>query len=304
MSIPVAVAMATPCSDRKGVVCEVEEMQLRDIPDVMRKMRWYVAARMMDRWFNSPYWKMSDDIKRGKVDTLTLTPTQYDDQTIKMEWLQKFPRAQQAINYVYQHWASTAGLSELANKLRKAGWKEGHLFPLGLGRRSMSARELDSVCQVNIAEFGHKIDVLDELYGAIGEGIMKLAVVGKARTNRQERRDDFSVKHIGIYMRDTYEFNTSTFFEQHVPLGVWNRHRLLHKSETVAYLALLAMKDKSEMTEKFPGMVPVYNRDFRMYREKHHAGGDFVVYSDVLWMEAPDGMEIPIPWLKLKDVGL
>ncbi|MFC5474537.1 DUF6402 family protein [Paraherbaspirillum soli] len=297
MSIPIAVAMTTPCSDREGVQCSMEILQLRDIPDTMDKMGWKMAAQIMRHWFSiEPAWVMPRDIKLGKVDPLNLTPTQYNDQIIKMAWLLKFPRAVEALNYLYKNWTTENGINRLKAKLKKAGWKAQHVLPFKLGSRSMSARELDSVCQVNIKEFGTKLDVLDELYGAIGEGLFKLAVVGEAYPDWLLKQDTFVVKHIGIYLRDTYDFNSDSIFEQNFPLGVWSNSRLLHKAETAAYMTLFEMKDKSELAETFPGLVPVFNEDFRRYQKLHNAGGDFVVYSDVMWVQVPKGMEIPIPW--------
>ncbi|MGS0742049.1 DUF6402 family protein [Glaciimonas sp. GG7] len=295
MSIPIMVARATHCSDRKGVNCAIEILQLRDLPDIMEKMGWDVAAKIMSHWFSmETTWVMPNDVKIGDIDPLSLSPTQYDDQIIKMAWLLKFPRAVEAFNDAYKNWATVNGLRELKKKLEKAGWKAGHIMPFKLGNRKMSARDLDSVCQVNFEEFGSKFDVLDELYGAIGKGIFKLAVVGEARSNWLLQRDTFVVKHIGIYLRDTYDFNTTSTFEKMIPLGVWSKNRLLPKAEMAAFMALYLMKDKSDMIKKFPGLVPVFNEDFRRYQERHRAGGDFVVYSDVMWVPVPKKMEVII----------
>ncbi|WP_415846500.1 DUF6402 family protein [Vibrio aerogenes] len=43
----------------------------------------------------------------------------------------------------------------------------------------------------------------------------------------------------------------------------------------------------------FPGMyLPVSNHDFRAWQDKHNSGGDFLVFSDILWMPPQPGKEI------------
>lgn len=39
------------------------------------------------------------------------------------------------------------------------------------------------------------------------------------------------------------------------------------------------------LARDFTGFVPVFNADFRKWQAKHNAGGDFIVLSDVLWLE-------------------
>ena len=301
MSLPIAVAMTTPCSDRKGVECAIEMMQLRDIPDIMEKMGWPIAAQIMRHWFeNDSGWVMPNDVKIGKFDPCKLTPAEYDDQIIKMAWLLKFPRAVEAFDDVLENWATDNGKDELVKKLIKWGWKPKSIEPCKLGSRTLSARELDSKCQVNYREFGEKLDTFDELYGAVGTGIFKLAVVGETSTNWLLQQDIFHVKHIGIYLRDTYDFNTTSTFEEMVPLGVWSKTRLLPKDEMAAYMLLYSAINKTNMSKQFPSVVPAFNDDFRRYQTRHKTGGDFVVYSDVMWVKVPKKMEIALPWQKSK----
>ncbi|WP_221313827.1 DUF6402 family protein [Glaciimonas immobilis] len=152
------------------------------------------------------------------------------------------------------------------------------------------------MCQVNYQGFGSKTDVLDELYGAVGKGIFKLAVVGETRVNYLFRQDEFIVQHIGIYLRDTYDFNSDSTFEQMFPLGVWSKSRLLSKAEMTVYMLMYNARENSKIAEMFPSLVPVFNDDFRRYQKRHQAGGDFVVYSDVMWLKVPAGMKTPMPW--------
>ncbi|WP_269430370.1 DUF6402 family protein [Leclercia adecarboxylata] len=39
------------------------------------------------------------------------------------------------------------------------------------------------------------------------------------------------------------------------------------------------------MARDFTGIVPVLNADFRTWQAKHNTGGDYIMLSDVLWVE-------------------
>ncbi|WP_416308861.1 DUF6402 family protein [Raoultella ornithinolytica] len=40
------------------------------------------------------------------------------------------------------------------------------------------------------------------------------------------------------------------------------------------------------LVRDYSGFVPVFNSDFRRWQKKHGVGGDFIVPSDVLWMDS------------------
>ncbi|WP_416240276.1 DUF6402 family protein [Raoultella terrigena] len=40
------------------------------------------------------------------------------------------------------------------------------------------------------------------------------------------------------------------------------------------------------LVRDYSGFVPVFNSDFRLWQKKHWAGDDFIVLSDVLWMDS------------------
>jgi len=70
-----------------------------------------------------------------------------------------------------------------------------------------------------------------------------------------------SVEEIGIYVWDTFNFEGEQF------LGVWG------------------YRD-----------TPVNNSDFREWRQKNNAGGDFLVYSDIkrTKLNPPDGVMVKL----------
>lgn len=149
-----------------------------------------------------------------------------------------------------------------------------------LGFYNMSAAQMDGVSQLNIAEFGAPLDTLDDMYGALGKATLKVGVVGKAfiKPNPITGQDRyfFRVEHLGFYMRDNYDFNGPQY------LGSWTHNRILTKSESI--LTTTAHGLVAILATRGP-FATVWNGDFRAYRDKTGKGGDFVIYSDILWMQ-------------------
>jgi hypothetical protein len=267
----------------------------------MDKMGWKESAALMRRWFANPLYKMPDQIRGGKgIDYRILPAAQIDDQIIKMSWLLGFPRIKAVFDELYLYWASAAGMGELKSKLLSSGWQLGQTMSLGHGLNR--ALDLDMVCQVNSRGIGAYADTFDNLFGAIFKATLKLAVVGTAHYDTARRRNYFKVEQIGIYLRDTYDFNAD-WRDGLIGLGVWSQDRLLSKNELLEYQSLqracfakniiLSPPACMLLYNKYQGFSPVMNKDFRDWQDKHGTGGDFFVFSDVKWMKV-NVPEIPL----------
>lgn len=253
----------------------------------MDKMGWTVSAKMMRRWFaNAPAYRMPENIRNGLgVDYRTLPASQIDDQVIKMDWVLSFPRTKAVFDTLCTGWSSAAGLRTLKNRLESAGWKTGAVVFIGRGQST--AKELDMVAQVNRGTFGGHSDTFDDLYGAIFKATFKLAVVGRAYYSQQLKKDIFEIEKIGVYVRDTYDFNSDWFADAAAGLGIWSRDRLLSKAEMLEYRVNQANPPAGWIANyvKYNGFVPIRNKDFRRWQDKHNTGGDFFVFSDVKWIQ-------------------
>jgi hypothetical protein len=282
---PLATSVTSPSTQTQGKVVTRRVLHLSDIPGAMDKMGWTVAAKLMRHWFSiEPAWEMPLAIRQGgnaekPMDPRNLEPSQYDDRTVTMRWLMQFPRAASVVRDLVENWNSQAGRQVLQEKLRRAGWTPNHRSTFDFGQGIESARELDSVCQVNFRALGGKNDSLDDLYGALGLTSLKAAVVGRVLWMPSTQRHLFEPIRLGIFVRDTFDF-TSTSFEAVVPLGIWSRDRCLSKAEMASYL----MAPMAVIAEAYDGFVPVFNRDFRRWQHANGTGGDFAIYSDVKWI--------------------
>ncbi|MCY1432101.1 hypothetical protein D9M71_480880 [compost metagenome] len=207
---------------------------------------------------------------------MSLPRAHCDEGIVKMDWAMKFQRCREAVEEAESRLTTVNGIERLKDLLKKAGWMGEHSFELGF--YNMSALQMDAFSQVNFSEFGGTLDVLDDMYGALGFATLKIGVVGKVfskeNPDTKKLRYFFRVEHLGFYIRDYYDFTGPQY------LGTWTEDRVLTKTETVFSMTahgqvILRLKDGP--------FAAVTNSDFREYRDKNGKGGDFIIYSDVLW---------------------
>ncbi len=232
----------------------------------------------MQRWFDSPAWSMPENWKEKDTqpDPMSLSALQCDECIVKMDWAMKFRRCQNAVAIAESRLTTPNAVKQLQKRLKKAGWTGKGSFELGF--YNMSALQMDAFTQVNFADFGKAWDALDDMYGALGSATLKVGVVGKAFAEEhpatRQIHSYFRIEQIGFYIRDHYDFNGMQY------LGTWTENRVLTKAEiaftmTAHGQVILRLKDGP--------FASITNGNFREYRDKKSKGGDFIIYSDVLW---------------------
>ncbi|WP_085744806.1 DUF6402 family protein [Pseudomonas syringae] len=265
----------------------IQSLALSRIPGAMRNMGWDTAAALMQRWFDSPAWEMPEKWKEQETqpDPMSLSPAQCDECIVKMEWAMQFERCRQAVEVAESRLTTPNALEQLETRLRKAGWQQ--LNQINLGFYGMSAREMDSISQINFSLFGDAWDALDDLYGALGKATLKVGVVGKTTTKEntttRQLKNYFNIEYIGFYTRDHYDFNGLQY------LGTWTEDRVLTKTESIITLSpqgsiIINLKDGP--------FSAITNIHFRGYREKTGKGGDFLIYSNILWKQINKTIEL------------
>jgi len=256
----------------------IQRLALSRLPAAMRNMGWDTAAALMQRWFESPAWQMPEEWKKPKTQPapMSLSAAHCDASIVKMDWAMKFERCRSAVAMAESRLTTENGVKQLKDMLKKANWNGTGL--LNLGSYNMSALQMDASSQINVAPLGETWDVLDDMYGALGKATVKVGVVGQAfceeHPETKQARYLFRVEQLGFYIRDNYDFNGLQY------LGTWTEDRVLTKTETVLTMTahgqvIIRLKDGP--------FAAVTNGDFREYRNKIGKGGDFVIYSDVLW---------------------
>jgi hypothetical protein len=265
-----ATATTTPRTDGSAVKVLVDPLHLDEIPNAMRAMGWTVAPQLMEHWFSiKPAYVMKPELRKGE-NPLALQTSQYNDSIVTIEWLQKNSKQwAEGSNRLKSIWHSEHGVLQLKKRLLKSGWISGMKQNISLGSNNYTARECDAYSQINFLQIGSLSDTIDDVYGAVGNGVLKIAVCGY--TTQISGVDHFQVTQTGLYLRDTYDFTGDN-----EPLGIWSRKGVLSKAGMAAYAV-------NPMFYAIQGYVPVFNRDFRRWQDAHNSGGDFVVYSNVQW---------------------
>ncbi|MDR0279101.1 MAG: DUF6402 family protein [Paucimonas sp.] len=277
-TLPNATLETAPGKDHPPKKIMINRLALTRLPGAMRNMGWETAAALMQRWFDSPAWAMPNEWKEYETQpgSMSLSAAHCDDQIVKMEWAMQFESCRNAIRIAESRIETPKAISLLKKRLKAAGWVPN--APFDLGFFGMNSLQMDSISQVNIAEFGESSDTLDDLYGALGRATLKVGVVGIAYSEKDTATGVyyhyFRTSHIGFYIRDNYDFNGPQY------LGTWTKNRVLTKAETILSLTPAGQSIIHIGSEPF---AAISNPDFRAYRKKTGMGGDFVIYSDVMW---------------------
>lgn len=212
----------------------------------------------------------------GQPTPLELPSAQCDEKFVTMSWAMEFYRCQAAVKKAESILDTPNAVSRLKTLLKDQGWKNNNIISLGCS--SFSAREMDASAQVNFVQLGSTEDPLDDMYGALGIATLKVGVVGKTFSKEDPEthkiKSYFRVEQVGFYIRDHYDFNGIQF------LGIWTKDRVLTKSEMARAALPSGQSIYKWTTDEF---ALVMNHDFRKYRSKTGMGGDYIIYSDVLW---------------------
>lgn len=124
------------------------------------------------------------------------------------------------------------------------------------GRLLMPVEILDAdYVNQRVVSFG--ITDLDDMSAALGNFVFRVVIAGEVAPIAKSTRHRVTITEIGVYIRDSYDFNGSQF------LGFWD-----DKDNTVSMVNPLSGSSVS-------------NEDFCNWRTKTGNGGDFLVFSDV-----------------------
>lgn len=273
----------TPKVDKQPVKIVVPEMNIEAIPTAMRRMGWTVAAALMERWFASPEWTMPPSWKDstlgpGPGPATDVDSRCVDDEIVTMKWALCFRRCNKIVAQLRHKIDNEAAVLLLNKRLTQATWDQRS--NIGLGWADMTAREIDQVCQVNATKMGSSLDPLDDMYGALGIATVKVGLIGEAMLDPVTGRRVFHATRAGFYIRDQYDFNGEQF------LGAWTENGVLSKLQMIAN----SFSDSYVYQWHGEAIGMVFNHHFERFRRNNNRGGDFLIYSDVHWID----IDLPI----------
>lgn len=256
---------------------------IESIPEAMRRMGWTVSAQLMERWLRTPAWVLPEEWKEQKTaPTLMPSSTQMDQTTVRMSWAMSHQRVQAVMRELRSPMANEPAQRELSEKTANIELTpEWAIF----GNRAHSAFRLDQLHQSNARKFGDFSDPLDDMYGSLGKATLKVALIGEAKRDPRSERVSIRTTHAGYYIRDTYDFKGFQY------LGAWTKSGVMGSIQTP--MPLTSHGVISRMSTEPVGQI--FNHDFETYRRATGCGGDFIIYSDVLWEPMNLTLELPPP---------
>lgn len=279
-----ALATATTSTEKQEKKVEADFFHIDMIPDAMSKMGWEVAPKIMRHWFSiTPEYSFSESTKNKLLDddARTIDASKVNDSIVTMEWAKKFEKVSSGIKALTAGWNTQNGRKVLRKKLQALGNYEQKCIFIG---NSDDVKTLDATAQVNFMRIGSKTDTINDWYGAMGNCNLKVCL--KGYTSTLSGKHILKVDSLGFYLKDTYDFLDDNKLGLDIPelLGVWGKKGILTKAETAVYMSSYTSGFFGRLARHYSGFVPVFNADFKEWQKKHHSGGDFIVFSDVLWL--------------------
>ncbi|GAB6110540.1 DUF6402 family protein [Desulfomicrobium salsuginis] len=243
----------SPAYITQGKKVEIDMLKLSDLPGVMRNMGWVVAPKLMERWFQGDAFVLHEDLITTYDDyPFSMQPEHYDDEIVTMDWALQFDRFAEAYETIINHYSTERSTLVLEEKLRRCGWPTK--LPK-LGNTSMTARELNATCQIQTVPCGKLTDTIDDFYGAIGRGMVQMAVVG--HVHRGKIGELFIIENVGLYLKDRYEFEGTPF------LGAWTKTKALGKAEMLSRLSAATSAVGTQILKLNKPVFHVFNHHFR-----------------------------------------
>ncbi len=272
---------ANPIQTLKGppLAACFRDINLFDIPKVMREKKLIKGAEIMEHWFMGKPFVMPAHWKAGKnaPDPRTIPLGHINETIITMQWALGYQRVltpyAELKNAVYGTLSEKSldfSKDELFANLKADGKFTKKVERFGFG----SGRELHKTAHINTRIIGTNFfdklsDPLDDMYcalGAFGLHIAGSGTVTPLDPKAEEGTHLVKIDKLGFYLKDTYDFNEDQ------PLGYWAEDGVAKSAG--------------------PGSFAVENKLFRDWRARFKHGGDFMIFSDVRW----EGVSRPILW--------
>lgn len=277
----------------------VRIFKITDIPDVMERKGWTVSARFMRKWFYDPFYEMTPKEKQNKVDMNTVDKNHIIED-LDFDWLLTSSLRIKPIYDTFVKQVSSVieyndylgrkkqisqqlsnGLCYIINRLDESGlFISNEIKDCYLNYGNLSAIELDKTSQFNFIKIGSTLwekttDTLDDVYGALGSFIIKIAFTDLNVTRDTDGFMRLEIKELGLYVRDTYEFMNDGDDQ---PLGYWGENGVIKPG------VISELLQKEYIDDDDRRYFRVTNSSFVRYREKYkneNKTGDFFVYSTV-----------------------
>lgn len=312
MSTENAQSTLSAPSNTQGKVVGSKQFKVSDIPAAMDKMNWPVAAALMRHWFKGNPWPVPGGGMDPKVKAhAAWPPLQYiEENIVKMKWVAGFDRAKSVIDDLRINWNNSAAQLQIKNNIaREYSGRPAGCYRLtfdGLASKAERFGYFNSRA-VTFSQVGN--DELNDLRGALAN--FNIRVVAEGGVDVYHDRVIFTPDTLAFYVEDNYDFNDDGAWISQ-PLGYWNFEGIapsvteatLHNAgvdgitRSIENQSLFGMSESNQRRYQDiqrKRYFLVQNNDFVKYRAAYGKGGDFRVFSDVLYERLPSPSAIVIP---------
>lgn len=259
----------------------VKEFTLRDLPGVMEYvLKWSVSAAVMKQWFSLPAREFMENEKLGLTKPRDIPKDYVNPDLITWAWLNRFERMHKAEAELTAILGTPNAAEELGNRIKRHAnitTKLSSQTPIQIQNNPQSPIDLHSDWQFQFVEVGYKMNQLDDLYGALGNCMLAAAVTKAQLVLLRPGVARLSVREVGIYVRDTFDFIGQQY------LGHWSEKGLALQPIAMA-TNIPSDMPSWHMPAWHPRMgwlKPVNNSDFRTLRNATQRGGDLLLLSNV-----------------------
>lgn len=251
-------------------------LNLIEIPGIMQKTGRLVGAALMNKWFSKTSYTMPEDVKALRIPFKNIPAQAIETNIISMKWVLNFTRTHGAYNELKDIISrrNIVSLGKSKERLFDLLRQHNKLLKVetSFGGSHLNTSQIFQTASLNFRSIGTKLsdqmmDPTDDLYCALGAFTMHLTASGKVKpVNNGPTTHEIHIDKFGFFIKDTYDFNGIQ------PLGFWNQ----------------------EGVSKGPasGYWYIDNSSFSDWRKKHNKGGDFFVFSDILWQP----LRSPVIW--------
>jgi len=235
------------------------DFSIEQIPGIMDKNKWPVAAALMRRWFAG----VENSVPEKGIPCLDI---------VKMDWVLGFERAKAAYDRIFQEglWKSPKARKEMYLVLGRRGFLRTH-SSTAYGRREIRLPQTHSDHIQYVRAGGGKWEMatakIDQLTAALARFNFHVVALGGTEVVDGSRplKFAFTIVELAVYVRDSYDFNDEPGEDQ--DLGRWH-------------------PDDGSVS-RWVGGTHVHNSDFRAWRAANKKGGDYLIFSDLKYEALP-----------------
>jgi len=309
-----------PPKPPEAEVCENPPLfDLQDVPIAMDNLGWKVSAKLARIWFASPAHTYNDD-------ATSIQPL--NDRAITLDWALKFGSVKRKYEKllkidIYRDATIDLAKTKIFNRINKRFLekREPNLsFITSQSTKDPLQFHIDWQFQFAAISDWDTLENLTptDLTGALANFNIYAAIgnveISGEKYFRYEKTSNIyctdavgKITHLYIYIKDNYSFNGGQY------LGHWNKHGVIIAPGSLLTGSSSPKRDsdidiwaksinkpidtRKGIFGKFkePDVYfPIYNADYSRWREKHHRGGDLMIYSKPAYVKLKKPIELKL----------